>query len=236
MLRANRTSPWRPPKPTLHIWMDATMYAGVGKTDSGLHFQHTWSEQEARKHINWLELRAARYALLELASPRDRVQHHLEKITAIAFIKRMGGTPSLSLSKKRHLLWRQAIRNEHQHSLPSMAIHIREHKGGFPQQTHTAEVRLQIYLVRVLEGLVQISSLAHTDCLHVQRESPDSQVHDLGAGLQGIGNQCPGLLLGSRNLVIPPVPLIPLVLEGVLEQQIKAILICQGWKGAMWGP
>ena len=58
-LRANRTSPWCPPKPTLQIWMDASMYAGGSKTDSGLHFQRTWSEQEARKHIKWLEVRAA---------------------------------------------------------------------------------------------------------------------------------------------------------------------------------
>merc|ERR1712089_24487 len=36
--------------------------------------------------------------------------------------------------------------------------------------------------------------------------------------------------------LIPPVPFIPLALEGVLEQQIKVILICPGWKGAMWWP
>ena len=58
-LRANRTSPWCPPKPTLQIWLDASMSGGGGKTDSGSPFQCTWSEQEARKHINWLELRAA---------------------------------------------------------------------------------------------------------------------------------------------------------------------------------
>ena len=31
-----------------------------------------------------------------------------------------------------------------------------------------------------------------------------------------------------------PVPLIPLALEGVLEQKIEAILICPGWTGATW--
>ena len=34
--------------------------------------------------------------------------------------------------------------------------------------------------------------------------------------------------------LFPPVPLIPLALEGVLEQQIEVILICPGWTGAMW--
>ena len=32
------------------------------------------------------------------------------------------------------------------------------------------------------------------------------QVHDLGDRLQGNGNQCPRILLGSSNLVIPPGP------------------------------
>ena len=36
--------------------------------------------------------------------------------------------------------------------------------------------------------------------------------------------------------LFPPVPLIPLALERVLEQQIKVILICLGWKGEMWWP
>ena len=89
-MRANRTSPWCPPKPTLQIWSDASMYAGGAKTDCGSRFQHTWSEQEAGKHINWLELRAGRYTLIKLASPGDVVQLHLDNLTAIAFIIEMG--------------------------------------------------------------------------------------------------------------------------------------------------
>ena len=102
-LRANRTSPWCPPKPTLQIWTDASMYAGGGKTDEGLPFQYSWTEQEEGKHINFLELRAARYTLLELASPGDVVQLHLDNITAIAFIRKMGGTRSSFLCKESHL-------------------------------------------------------------------------------------------------------------------------------------
>ena len=36
--------------------------------------------------------------------------------------------------------------------------------------------------------------------------------------------------------LFPPVPLIPLALERVLQQQIMAILICPGWTGATWWP
>ena len=36
--------------------------------------------------------------------------------------------------------------------------------------------------------------------------------------------------------LFPPVPLNPLALERVLQQQIMVILICPGWTGAMWWP
>ena len=85
------------------------MYGRGGKTDGGSHFQYTWSEQEKRKHINWLELRAARYTLLELASPGEVVQFHIDNMTAIAFIRRLGGTRSPTLCKESHRLWREAI-------------------------------------------------------------------------------------------------------------------------------
>ena len=65
---------------------------------------------------------------------------------------------------------------------------------------------LQTNLIRVSEDLPETIGLTHTGCLCIQRESSDSQVHDLGARLQGNGNQCPGLLLGSSNLVVPPSP------------------------------
>ena len=60
-------------------------------------------------HINWLELRAAQYALLELVSPREVMQFHIDNMMAIAFIRRLGGTCSLALCKESHQLWREAI-------------------------------------------------------------------------------------------------------------------------------
>ena len=88
------------------------MHGQGAYTDSGIHFQHTWTEQEAGKHINWLELRAAQYTLLQLASPGNIVQLHLDNITAFAFIRKIGGTHSVSLCKESHLLWREAIRRD----------------------------------------------------------------------------------------------------------------------------
>ena len=82
---------------------------------------------------------------------------------------------------------------EESHSSPlSVDFHTEEQRGGFPQQKQSAEVGFQTSPVRVLEDLPETASLAHTGYFRNQRESSDYQVHDLGAGLQGNGNQCPG--------------------------------------------
>ena len=70
-LRSNRVSPWRLPQPTLHIWSDVSPKKGSAHTDSDKFFQYYWSDQEARKHINWQELRDAKMVLLRLTSPSN---------------------------------------------------------------------------------------------------------------------------------------------------------------------
>ncbi len=87
--------------PKLQIWTDASLYGGGSKTDGGSHFQYTWSEQEKRKHINWLELRAAQYTLLESKSQRSGTVNMM----AIAFIRRLGGIRSPTICKESHRLW-----------------------------------------------------------------------------------------------------------------------------------
>ena len=62
----------------------------VAYTDSGKIFHHNSTDEESRKYINWLELRLARLALLQLISPDDVVRLHLNKIMAIALIRKMG--------------------------------------------------------------------------------------------------------------------------------------------------
>ena len=49
-------------------------------------------DQEARKHITKQELRVVRMVLLQLTSPGDFVQLHLDNIMAIAFIRKIGDT------------------------------------------------------------------------------------------------------------------------------------------------
>ena len=88
-MRGKLVSLWRHPKPMLHIWSDTSPKFGGAKTKCGKQFQHKWADTEAKKHINWLKLRAARLALLLLASPGDTVKLHLNNMMVIDFIRKM---------------------------------------------------------------------------------------------------------------------------------------------------
>ena len=172
-LKAKRINLWHPPKPTLHIWLDANMHAGGAHTDSGLHFQQTWSDQEAGKHINWLELRAARYALLKLASPGDVVQLHLDNTMAITYKREDGRNPLHLFVQGRPSGMASSHQEEFHSSPPYVDFHSWEHRGGFPQQTQAVEVGFQTSSVRVLDDLPENASLADTRCFHIQRQSSD---------------------------------------------------------------
>ena len=75
------------------------------------------------------------------------------------------------------------------HNIPSSMVGLSgQLRGGFPQQTHTAEVGLQADFIRVLEDLTQTASVANTGCLCIQGNSSNSQVHVLGERPQGSGN------------------------------------------------
>ena len=114
--------------------------------------------------INWLELRAAHYTLLKLASPGDEVQLHLDHMIAIAYIRKMGGAHSLSLCKESHLLWRQAIRRNFT-LLPPQRISTEVNTETDFLSRH----RLQNSPVLVLEYLPETASLAHTRCISIQQ-------------------------------------------------------------------
>ena len=98
-----------------------------------------------------------------------------------------GGTPLFIPMQGEPSVVARSHEEEYHNSPPSVVIHNRKHRGRLSQQTQTAEVGLQADLIRVLEDLLQTSSLAHTGRLRIQGESSNFQVHDLGKRPQGHG-------------------------------------------------
>ena len=99
---ANCSAPLREPGPTVEIWSDSNMSMGGARNSRGQYFQRSWdtSDLQGDPHINILELRAAKEALLALSIPGDRVRFHIDNRSACAYIRHQGGTKSTFLSKE----------------------------------------------------------------------------------------------------------------------------------------
>ena len=86
--------------PVMSICADASL-SGWGAECNGLRTGMTWSQEEARRHINELELLGAFNALRSFAAFRKNctVELRLDNTTAVAYINKKGGTHSESLTR-----------------------------------------------------------------------------------------------------------------------------------------
>ena len=83
-----------PPEPQVFLFTDASLQ-GWGAHTERRQFQGSWNHQEKDLHINVLEMRAVRYALLELNPPSSSViLLKSDNSTVVAYINRQGGTRS----------------------------------------------------------------------------------------------------------------------------------------------
>ena len=90
------------------VWSDASK-KGWGAAYQGISTGGHWSVEEAKAHINVLELRAATLALKALLKHRLPVPKHvhlrLDNTTAVAYINKQGGTHSPALTAQALELW-----------------------------------------------------------------------------------------------------------------------------------
>ena len=93
--------PLRLPDPSLFFFTDASL-KGWGASWQTQQISGVWSQQESRRHINWLELEAIRLALLHwgLQWNHQTVRVYCDNSTAVAYIRKQGGTHSKALFHK----------------------------------------------------------------------------------------------------------------------------------------
>ena len=93
--------PLRLPDPSLFFFTDASL-KGWGASWQTQQLSGVWSQQESRRHINWLELEAIRLALLHwgLQWSHQTVRVYCDNSTAVAYIRKQGGTHSKALFHK----------------------------------------------------------------------------------------------------------------------------------------
>jgi len=103
--------PLVPPSVDVHLFTDASE-RGWGAHADNATFQGLWSVEESRLHINVLELRAVRLALLAHSPPAgSHILVATDNTTVKCHINRQGGTHSRSLMKETVLLFSLAQNN-----------------------------------------------------------------------------------------------------------------------------
>ena len=227
----------REPSPTLEIWSDANMVMGGARSSRGRWMQRAWtpSEMELDPHINLLELRAAREGLT-LASPGDTVRLHLDSTTACSYIRRQGGTRSLSLSREACLLWTQAVSN----NITLLTPHWLSSKDNAEADFLTRN-KLSQWEFRLGQGLFHMI----LETFHIS-PTLDAFASMATAQLPRYMTWYPDREAVARDALLhrwdpvtylfPPVPLMLKVLQRVRDQKIRAVLVCPHWPTSMWWP
>jgi hypothetical protein len=113
--------PLHEPNPEVLLFTDASM-EGWGAHTAMVQAAGAWTAAQRKLHINVLELLAVKFALQALASHlRGRtVQVHCDNSTAIAYLRKGGGTHSLRLHTEATAIFQECLR-ESIHLLP---LHI----------------------------------------------------------------------------------------------------------------
>ena len=98
------------PSADLVITMD-TSKKGWGAECQGETTQGLWSMEEAHKHMNCLELLAAKFAIVAFVKEWKDLHIHVrsDNRATVAQINKMGGTRSMDLFKETKELWSFAL-------------------------------------------------------------------------------------------------------------------------------
>ena len=93
--------PLRLPDPSLFFFMDAAL-KGWGASWKDHQISGIWSHTDSQRYINWLELEAIRLALLRWGPQwtNQTVRVYCDNSTAVAYIRKQGGTHSQPLFQK----------------------------------------------------------------------------------------------------------------------------------------
>ena len=233
---ANCSAPLREPGPTVEIWSDSNMRMGGARNSRGQYFQRSWdpSDLQGDPHINILELRAAKEALLALSIPGDRVRFHIDNRSACAYIRHQGGTKSTFLSQEAVDMWQQAISRNITILTPHWISSKENAEADFLSRNDLSQ--WEFYLKPEIFKLIQnVFKIQPTLDAFASRET--AQLSRYMSWLPDKAAVAQDALLNEWDHItylFPPVPLLFKVLGKVKEQGILAILICPRWPSALW--
>ena len=224
---------------TMTIISDASLQ-GWGAFCNGVRTRGPWSPQEQTLHINCLELLAASLAVRTFAKEKSGITILLkiDNTTAVAYINRMGGTASPTLSQVTKDLWLwcngKNILLQAQH-LPGALNSIADRESRI--WSDRSEWKLNPLLFQKINQLLGplsadlFASRLSTQLPNFVSWKPDPLAMAVDAFTVD-WSSIPGKLYAN-----PPWNLVGRVLSQVLNQRVQElVLVAPVWKAQSWYP
>ena len=229
--------PIRPVNPRVYLHSDASNM-GWGAHFSGGEVSGTWTPQDQRQHINWLELKAIYLALQHFSSDlKDKsVIVCSDNTTALSYIRSQGGTvsPTLSLLAEELLIW------AHQHGM-SLEVEFIPGKLNVLADalSRTGQVLPTEWTIahQALQPLWDLWGKPLVDLFATQYSARlplyVSPIRDPMAWARNAFSIPWG---GMSAYAYPPTALITRVLERYRLERPRLILVTPGWPRRPWYP
>ena len=203
---------------------------------SGDQVSGQWPERLKMNHINWLEMRAVALVLRHFLPviQNSHVMLHTDNSTVAAYIRRQGGTKSLSLTEEVSDLLNWARRNSITLSVSHISGNLnviadRLSRKGQAMSTEWSIHPSVIEAIKLTWGtpLIDLFATAENFKFPVYvSPCPDSRAWAVDA-----------LSLnwdGMFAYAFPPFPLIPKVLQKIQTTQCRVILVAPLWPSRSW--
>ena len=222
--------------PDLVITTDASK-TGWGAVMEEVKTQGAWSEEESQQHINVLELRAAKFAVMAFTKHRSHSHVHLrmDNVTAVAYVNKKGGTRSSLVLQETKEIWQYCLAKkitltaEH---LPGRLNMEADFQSRYLQDNSCWKLDPQLFkMLNQQWGQLHIDLFA--DRLTTQLPTCVSWKPDPGA-LMTDAFSCEWR--GKMMYAFPPFCLINRCLAKLAKDQGEMVLITPTWHTQAWYP
>ena len=227
------SAPIRELSPTVDIWSDANLLRGGSHCSRGTYHQRNWSLEEQEYHINFLELRAAKESLT-LARDGDLVRLHIDNKTAVAYIKKQGGTRSSRLCHEACQLWRSASLRNITLLTPHWISTKENSKADFLSRHDVLQWEFR------LSGETFRSVIDHFKLDPTMDVYASKRTHQLDRYMswhqdpQAVAQDALIHPWDQVSYVFPPVPLITKTLQKIMKEELEVVMIVPHWPTAIW--
>ena len=219
---------------TVDIMADASgNYGWGGHSSRGEHCQGEWFGQECHFHINKKEIIAGHKAIQGMMHKVDLVQLHLDNMTAVAFINRMGGTRSSPLCQAAMSLWHTVLSKQGWVKatwVPREGNQLSDLLSKSALQTWEFSLSPSVATVLWTRWFLPVVDVFASNQCHLLPDyyswyrDPVALARDAFAVRRW----------PNRIFCFPPVPLLSMTLTKIREDKVMAIVILPEWRTAHW--